>query len=285
MSSLYTERLGDLAARAYELSSRLCGSCRDLHALWPYIRLSRSSTGLEDEGSKLELALRTLIAGGLRRVLIAGSADTGLLALVARAGADHGVHVTVLDICESPLELCRQLASQWPRPLQIETLRQDLRELHVQQQFDLILVHGTLHFIAADGRLDALARILDALHPDGRVVLLFNTSKPSTIDIDDNFHTDYAKSVVSELKRIGISLPDNEEVICARLSAHSRQRQLREGAFAKPDDATLLLETAGFNVISCSQVDVKLASPARSFVSHISKRRFMTIAERSLVRR
>jgi SAM-dependent methyltransferase len=230
----------------------------------------------------LEVALRTLIAGGLRRVLIAGSADTGLLALVARAGADHGAHITVLDICESPLELCRQLASQWS--LQIETLRQDLRELHVQQQFDLVLVHGTLHFIAADGRLDALARILRALHPDGRVVLLFNTSKPSTVEIDDNFHIDYAKSVVSELKRLGISLPDNEEVVCARLSAHSRQRQLREGAFAKPDDATLLLETAGFNVISCSQVDVKLAGPARNFVSHISKRRFMTIAERSMRR-
>jgi SAM-dependent methyltransferase len=277
MLSLYTERLGDLAAQAYELSGRLCGSCRDLHALWPYIRLSRSSTGLEDEGSRLELALRTLIAGGLRRVLIAGSADTGLLALVARAGADHGVNIVVLDICESPLELCRRLASQWS--MQIETLRQDLLELDVQQQFDLVLVHGTLHFIAANGRLDVLTRIQHALRPDGRLVLLFNTSKPSTVEIDDNFHIDYAKAVLSELKRLRISLPDNEAAICGRLSAHSRQRQLREGAFARPDDPKLLLETAGFNVIGCWQVDVKLASPARNFVSHISKRRFMTIAE------
>ena len=72
MPSLYTEHLGDLAAQTYEMSGRLCGSCRDLHALWPYIRLSRSSTGLESEGSELELALRKLIAGGLRKILIAG---------------------------------------------------------------------------------------------------------------------------------------------------------------------------------------------------------------------
>ena len=87
MSSLYTERLSDLAAQAYQLSDRLCGSCRDLHALWPYIRLSRSSTGVEVEGSRLTQVLRQLIADGRRDVLIAGAADTGLLALVARAGA------------------------------------------------------------------------------------------------------------------------------------------------------------------------------------------------------
>jgi hypothetical protein len=48
VSSLYTECLGDLAAQ--------CGSCRDLHALWPYIRLSRSLTSVEDEGSNTILA-------------------------------------------------------------------------------------------------------------------------------------------------------------------------------------------------------------------------------------
>src|SRR5262249_18439351 len=145
MSLLYTERLTDFAAQAYQLSDRLCGSCRDLHALWPYIRLSRSSTGVEVEGSRLTEVLRRLIAAGGRDVLIAGAADTGLLALVARAGADHLVNIVVLDICETPLELCRQFAKQWSIP--ITTIRQDLRELDVRQQFDLVLVHGTLHFI------------------------------------------------------------------------------------------------------------------------------------------
>src|SRR6476659_3989475 len=140
MPSLYTEHLGDLAAQAYEMSGRLCGSCRDLHALWPYIRLSRSSTGLESEGSELELALRKLVAGGLRKILIAGSADTGLLALVARAGADQGAEIVVLDICETPLEFCRRLASQWS--MQIETRRQDLLELEDRREFDLVLIHG-----------------------------------------------------------------------------------------------------------------------------------------------
>jgi len=277
MSSLYTEHLVDLAAQAYDLSSRVCGSCRDLHALWPYIRLSRSSTGLESEGSELEVVLRELIGGGLRRILIAGSADTGLLALVARAGADHGVEIVVLDICETPLELCRRLVSQWS--MKIETRRRDLLELEDRREFDLVLVHGTLHFISTDGRLDVLTRIRRALRSEGRVILMFNTSKRSTVNINDNFHIGYAEAVLSELKRLRIALPDNEMTIRDRLVAHSRRRQLREGAFSEPADAERLVNTAGFKVVSCTQVGVKLAGPAQNFVSHISKRRFMLVAK------
>jgi SAM-dependent methyltransferase len=277
MSLLYTERLTDLAAQAYQLSDRLCASCRDLHALWPYIRLSRSSTGVEAEGSRLTQVLRQLIADGRRNVLIAGAADTGLLALVARAGADHLVNVVVLDICETPLELCRRFGKQWSIP--IETIRQDLRELNFKQQFDLVLVHGTLHFIDESGRLTAVKRIKDSLRPDGRMVLLFNTSRAPPFHADKNIHAEYAMAVLSELKRQHVSLPDNEAVMYERLAAHSRRRQLREGAFVQAVDARLLLETAALKVMSCDQIEVTLASKAAGLVSRISKQRFIVIAE------
>lgn len=276
MPPLYTESLAEVAAEAYAQSSHLCGSCADLHALWPYIRLSRTSTGSESEGSDLEVALRDLIGNGRRRVLVAGSADSGLLALVARAGAPHPEEVVVLDICETPLELCRQFANKWS--IQIATRRQDLRQLDDQSKYDVVLVHGTLHFIARDGRLEALARIRRALRPQGRLLLMFNTSSPSTVEIDDNFHLAYADSVLGELRRLHVALPDSEATLRTRLSAHSRRRQLREGAFSKAADVDLLLNEAGFEVIRCDQVGVKLAGSAQSFVSHISKRRFMLIA-------
>ena len=59
---------------------------------------------------------------------------------------------------------------------------------------------------------------------------------------------DYAKAVIDKLNRLGISLPDTELTFCERLAAHSRQRQLREGAFGEPSDADQLLEAAGFEV-------------------------------------
>jgi SAM-dependent methyltransferase len=269
------EHLGDVAAEAYEIAGRLCGSCRNLHALWPYIRLSRSSTGLERSGSVLETALRSFIAQGLRKILVAGAADTGLLSLVLRAADDFDVDVTVLDVCDAPLELCRRLARR--RSIPLETVKQDLADLGGRQTFDLVLVHGTLHFIAAEKRLNVLARIHRALRPHGRLILLFNTSRSSTIGKDDKFHVEYAESVVKELRRLAISLPDTESEFIRRLSDHSRQRQEREGAFANPGDAEQLLATAGFGIIDCSEVET--TPSAQMFTAHISKHRFMAIAE------
>jgi SAM-dependent methyltransferase len=281
MLPLYTERLGDIAAQAYELANQLCGSCRDLHALWPYIRLSRSSTGVELEGSQLIQVLRELMADGRRNVLIAGAADTGLLALVARAAADqatsHPTNIVVIDICETPLELCRRSAAAWSLP--IKTMRQDLIELDIRQQFDLVLVHGTLHFMTPLERVTALSAIQRAMRRGGRLVLLFNTSEPPTGEAEDKIHIDYATAVLSELKRQHVVLPDSEAALRERLAAHSRRRQLREGAFRQPSDVTPLLEAAGLNVISCDEIDAGLSSGMRNFVSRISKRRFMALCE------
>ena len=272
----YTENLRDMAAQAYELSGRLCGSCCDLHALWPYIRLSRMSTGIEGQTSQLETQLRELFSRGLRDTLIAGCADTGLLSLVARAGADNAPNIVALDICETPLELCRRLAGQWSLP--IATIKQDLADLDSDRQFDIVLVHGTLHFIAAERRAVALACMQRSIRPGGRLVLMFNTSQRIRPGAAEQIRRDYSHSVLHELRRLGIALPDAEATLSERLYNHSRRRELREGAFVEPRDVELLLDRAGFEIERCVQVDVPIAGPAIGFVSEISKRRFMAVA-------
>lgn len=271
----FAEPLRDLAADAYKISGRMCGACRDLHALWPYIRLSRASTGVEAPGSPLEVELHELFAGGSRSVLIAGSQDAGLFALVSRAAAGRDIEVSVLDICETPLELCRTLAEKWS--LSIETIGQDLCELNRQRQFDVVLVHGTLHFIAADRRIHALTRIQQALRPGGRLVLLFNTSPP--VGAAAKLATDYGTLVLAELKRLQVPLPDTETVMLARLNAHQRRRELREGAFAHPEEMERLLEAAGLKLISCARIDVNVAAPIGTLVTKLSKQRFLAVAE------
>lgn len=273
---LYREDLRDIAAQAYELSGRLCDSCRDLHALWPYIRLSRMSTGIEGQTSQLETQLRELFALGLRDTLIAGCADTGLLSLVARASDGHARNIVALDICETPLELSRRLADQWSLP--IATIKQDLTDLGAERQFDIVLVHGTLHFIAADRRAVALARMRRSLRPGGRLVLMFNTSQRIRPEAAEQIRRDYASSVLHELRRLGVALPDSEATLSERLYRHSQRRELREGAFAGPQDVASLLDGAGFLIERCVQVDVPIAGPASGFVSEISKRRFMAVA-------
>jgi|SRR5262245_5895894 len=273
----YDEDLPRLAADAYKVSGRLCRSCRDMHALWPYIRLARASTGVEARPSMLERRVGDLLAQCGRRVLIAGSQDTGILALVARAGADHGVDIVVLDICGTPLELCRKFAAQWSLP--IETIRQDLHDLEIERRFDIVLVHGTLHYISADRRLDVLQRMQRAIRPGGRLVLLFNTGASVAGELAQESRGGYANWVVDELNRLDVPLPESDAAFRARLEAHSKRREAREGAFAQPSEVEALLEAAGFSIDHCSEIGVKLAQPVESFVSKISKRRFVVVAE------
>jgi hypothetical protein len=273
----YPEDLPRIAAEAYELSARLCGDCRNQHALWSYLRLSRASTGAEKQDSKLEAELRDFFSGGRSDVLIAGAQDTGLLALVARAGAGCRLNITVLDICGTPLELCRKLADGWSLP--IATLRQDLFDLDTERQFDVVLMHGTLNFIAADRHSQVLRRIQRAMRPRGRLALLFNISRPLAAAQAAENHADYADFVLQELRRLGVPLPERESAIRERLIARARQRELRDGQFSAPDEVELLVKAAGLNVLSCAPTSTDLAKPADALLAKFSKRRFMLVAE------
>ena len=273
------EDLPRIAADAYRLAGRLCGECRNQHALWTYLRLSRASTGAEQQESKLELQLRDFIAAGRQNVLVAGAQDTGLLTLVARAGAGHDPNIVVLDVCQTPLELCGELAKTWALP--VETIKQDLFDLDFKQRFDVVLVHGTLNFIAADRHAEVLRRLQRAMRPGGRLMLLFNTSRPLAADQAGENHAEYAGFVLGELKRLGIALPDREEAMRERFVARARQRELRDAQFSAPDDVEALVKNAGFRVLSCAPANTELAKPADALLAQFSKRRFTLIAEPS----
>jgi SAM-dependent methyltransferase len=277
---LYPENLREIAADAYALSARLCGACRDQHALWSYLRLSRASTGAESPDSKLQARLTALFDGGRRNVLIAGAQDTGLLTLMARAGAGHSLNIVVLDLCDTPLELCRTLASQWSLPT--ETIKQDLFDLQFERRFDVVLMHGTLNFIAAERQPQVLARLRQAMRPGGRLVLMFNTSRAIDTEAAAENHFDYVDFVLSELKRVGVPLPDSEQIMRDRFNARAHQRELRDKSFADPREVEGLLDRAAFKVESCDRIGVELAAPVDTLLAKFSKQRFMLVAEPKL---
>lgn len=275
--SRFPEDLPLLAAENFAIANRTCRSCGHMHALWPYIRLARASTGIEGELSDLDLILRELIVGGHRRVLIAGSQGTGLMALVARAAGTGIVEITILDRCGSPLECCRRLARAWSLP--IETMEQDLMNLEVEDRFDIVLVHQTLHYISSDRQVDVLARLRRALRPAGVLVMLFNIGNRLVGELASEGRRDYAKWVIEELQRAGVPLPEEDAAFAARLTIHAENWENREGAFSRPEEVYELLDRSGFDVRQCFESGVKLANPMQGFVSKLSKRRFLAIAE------
>jgi hypothetical protein len=166
----YREDLAQLAAAQYQIADRLCGVCRNFHAFWPYRRIARVVGAARPKlvGAALEALLAEVFADGRRRVLIAGAADTGLLAITARAGLGRDIEIVVVDRCRTPLELCRQFAKRWS--LNAEMLHQDLTSLDVAASFDVVFANSVLRFIAPEQRIDFLSRLRGALRRDRRLV-------------------------------------------------------------------------------------------------------------------
>ena len=272
----YQEDIRSLAVEAFGLAERHCGACRPMHSLWPYLRLARASTGAEGARSHLEPVLRHAFASGQRKVLIAGSCDTGVLALTARAGTGHDLAVTVLDACATPLELCSRFAAAWSLPF--ATMQVDLQGLDVADAFDLVLVHGTLHFVPPARQQDVVARLARALRPGGRLVLLYNTSPHLAGELSRESREGYSGMVMDELARLGVPLPESVDAFRARLDAHARNREQREGAFGDPNHVHALLNAAGLAIEQETEIAPQLVQQYQQFISRLGKRRFLAVS-------
>jgi SAM-dependent methyltransferase len=272
----FREDLRWLAAENFAIAGRLCDdSCGHMHALWPYIRLARASIGAEEASSSpLDPLLAALVAEGRRSVLIAGSQDTGLLALVARAGGASSI--VVLDRCPTPLEACRRLARSWSLPMR--TVQADLMELDVPERFDIVLVHGTLQYLPAVRRATVLRGLRQALRPAGRLVLFFHTGPRLADDLASEARAGYGDWVIAELERLGIPLPEARADFAARLRVHAENRERRVGSFATIEEVHTLLATAGFTVCQSLEINTRISDRMQQFVTKLSQRRFVVSA-------
>ena len=143
----------------------------------------------------------------------------------------------------------------------------------------MVLMHGTLNFIAADRHAQVLRRLQRSMRPSARLQLLFNTSRPLAADRAVQSRAEYADFVLSELKRLSIPLPDREAAMRERLIARAHEREWRDAQFSTPDEVESLVKAAGFSVLSCAPTSTALAKPAGALLAQFSKQRFTLIAE------
>jgi SAM-dependent methyltransferase len=263
VNSYCSEDLAQQAATQYRLAQQFCDRCRTYHAIWPYRRLARVVATADASAPGFESTLDALFKTGKRKVLIAGAADTGLLALTARTGAAYDVEITVLDRCRTPLELCRQFAERWS--LTSRTLHQDLTGLDLAAEFDIVFANSVLMFIAPDLRVDVLRRLGRALRPDGRLVNVFNAGP--RIRREDSVAT-----MLAEMERRGIALPESSETFTRELIDFAREQDSRDGTLFELDQVLALHELGGFKVMRCVETDMGVTSPWQRLAG---KRRYL----------
>jgi SAM-dependent methyltransferase len=272
----FAEDIPQLAAAASELACRLCGTCQNYHFLWPYLRLAGAPGGAGDGKPYLEAVLADLIAGGRREILIAGTADTGLLSLVARATIGHAVGITVLDRCGTPLELCRRFASRWS--LAIETLQVDLSQFSAEGSFDIVFAHTILTFIAPGERLDVMMRLRRSLRPGGRLILRFRTRGEVEGRHLSSYRGNVPMHLIERLDRLKIPLPEPREALQRRIEAYAGERHSREALETDYSEMEKLIDAAGFTIEAITPVKSDHAPAFAPATADVSSRLFVALA-------
>lgn len=170
----YTDSARDGLPREAELSlhaaARHCHDCRWYHGTWTTWRALELVSGADVHRDFYRNALPPLPQRP--RVLISGTGDNALLAVVADAlgtGApDAQIHA--LDRCRTPLLACQRFAET--HALDVQCHVHDIVDFQPPPHFDLIVVHAFLGFIPPARRPALLSRWFDLLAPGGRLMMV-----------------------------------------------------------------------------------------------------------------
>ena len=154
-------------------------SCSWYHGFWQYLRIFKLAPTPEKHTGFFLDALGSLAHDGkYGRVLISGAADYCMLAHVLRAyrNKDARAHVTVVDLCDTPLYLCKWYAKLMSHP--IDTRMSDIFEFKTDKHFDVICTQSLLSRYSDSMKKALVSKWRELLRPGGKIVTTVNI-KPS----------------------------------------------------------------------------------------------------------
>lgn len=173
------EDLQHNARRFSVLAPQHCSGCADYHIRSAVHRCAGPPKSVFDRPELIQL-MRKIIEDASRRsdrmidIVIAGSADTAVLATSAHAAVTLGAPIlarcrfTVIDSCETPLLVCAEFAEI--HGLHFQARHGDLLSASKPCDADLIVTHSIFRFIDRADQAPLLKRLGSWLAPQGRLV-------------------------------------------------------------------------------------------------------------------
>ena len=245
------ENLAQFQKLQFKSAMAHCATCRTYHAVWPYLRASGAVGGIEADEPFLSPILEELLSRGARDILLAGSADSGVTALVHRALLKQGyaARLTVLDRCLTPLQTCREYAQT--QAIDLTTIQADLAAIPLRTEMDLIIGHSVLPFILEDERRGVLSQMASALKPGGHVLLTVRVAPENpNKTVRRRLPEEMAQFVTDGLARHSIELPCPKPVFHSLISDFYLHRSYHVYRFTDTNTLKNDLESVGLNVVN-----------------------------------
>jgi hypothetical protein len=243
-----------------------CDACGDFHISVAVRRTTASRVGMDyDRDVFVGLVAEALAARQGRglplSVLIAGAADTAILKLVLDAAVAVGgdafarrLEVTIVDLCETPLEICRRFAQR--HGLALETVRSDIGDYRPDRRFGLVAMHGVLPFFPVDRRLDYMRRIAGWLDEGGLVVSASQIGETSPKTETEAQITQRIAALDAYLASHGGPGALDAEALRARIRRAVVLRRSYPKLFADEDALVAFHAAAGLDLVACRIVQL-----------------------------
>jgi hypothetical protein len=255
------EDLSHNAERFSALGPQFCSGCADYHIRSALHRYA-GSLKFFDRPELIRLiggiiADRAARSPGVIEIVIAGSADTAILAAAAHAAAMLGAETlqkcrfTVLDRCRTPLLICEEFAAK--HGLSFSARRCDLMSAAKPCAADMIIIHSVLRFIPHAEQPALLRRLGSWLAAQGRLVL------SNRILLDDEVaeakgeirkRTAANKAAQEALANGHLRLAESPEATLGRLTRAIGDAEGRPGEFRSLDEVKALIRQSGLAEIS-----------------------------------
>lgn len=167
------EPLLQLARFSWDWAPLLCDpaqGCRDYHRCWSSVRLLQKGGALPAGSAFFQDELASLVAADRRRILISGSADTGLMAMVFTICKAMGAapKIVLVDQCRTTVTQNRILADYLG--LQADIRQGDIKTLDCPP-VDAVIVHSFLGFFPRPERQQVIGAWGRLLRPGGKVLM------------------------------------------------------------------------------------------------------------------
>ena len=169
------------------------------------------------------------------RVIIAGIADTKVLALVNAVFEDVGlyknssVEMVTIDACRTPLELCRRFSEG--KKFHLVTVHGSMPDAIGTLCADLVVMSGVLQFMTRDAQRDTLSALTKAIGSDGMIAFGHSYGQKRAPRENARFGFEYSSQIkdlildcgldiVAEIDgKISLPVSDGERRVRSRYSA------------------------------------------------------------------
>jgi hypothetical protein len=243
----WIEDLPSQARRALAVGRTLCACDGHYHALWGCLRAADVANSLKKEEPRLASLIAPFVRDGAK-IMIGGSADTGVLCAIGRIYAPQMPSFAVIDRCSTPLQLIAEFSAA--NGIACRTLKFNLLDLDGKEQWDLIVLHYTPDFLEPRVHERLFRSVALSLAPGGALILAAMTGAQVSGDHLQTLASVYYDYGLAALQNSALSDLTESREFQDMLRAYAVRWGQRRMNLPSSEDLRSSLHSAGLHILS-----------------------------------